>query len=177
MFVRNDGGMQRAGFNEMNDCAVRAYATYKQIPYEQAHALFKKAGRKDRRATPVAMIKKLLGSTGQIKGLTLNGLMQSYPQGRVYAVKRGHAFALVDGVLHDTWKVGGKSRIMYMWTDALPAESKPAASVEDKRAKCLAVYNELKGTMSGYQIAKEMSSRLGITVANANYYVTRVFSR
>lgn len=179
MFVRNDGGMKAAGFSEHNDCAVRAYATFKDIPYSQAHGTFKFNGRKDRRATPFSVIKAILGDQPLQRGLTINGLLKAFPKGRVYAVIRGHALAIVDGTINDTWKVGLKSRVKYYWTDGteLPQPGTNTMHPVDKKAEALRIYNELRGMKSKYAIAKEIAARMGITVANANYYVTRVFDR
>jgi hypothetical protein len=178
MFVRNDGGMQQAGFNEHNDCAVRALATFKNIPYKQAHNTFKQHGRKDCKATPIPTIIKILGEPVQDNRMTLNNLIGKYPKGRIYAIKRGHALAVVDGVIHDTWKVGLKSRINHYWIDNCePAQPRINTALIDKKAAAQKIYNELYGTMSGYAIAKQIAAQLGITVANANYYVSRVFNR
>lgn len=49
--------------------------------------------------------------------------------------------------------------------------------VSDKKAKALAIFNELTGKVNNNQIAKRISEALGISVANSAYYVTRVFTK
>ncbi len=182
MYVRTDGGMASAGFQERNDCAVRALALFKQIDYKEAHAAFAGKGRRQGRPTPITMIRSILGKP-TYASITLRQLANQFPKGRVYAIKRGHAFTLIDGVLHDTWKVGPKSRVNEYWLDTEAASSqedkpivlKMGVKVDVKKASAKAIYDELKGTMSSYAIAKQIAARMNITVANANYYVTRVF--
>lgn len=102
----------------------------------------------------------------------------------MYALKRGHAFTLIDGVLHDTWKVGDKSRVFCFWLDdeaksyasqpKAVVQTAPSIAVSDKKEQARAIYNMLNdGTRSKYAIAKLMAAEMGITVANANYYTQR----
>ena len=195
-FVKTDGGMRSSGFAEHNDCAVRAYALFKDIPYNEAHSIFKKLGRRDGHGTKNHIIYDLVGRNTRKDGagLTLNQLVAANPTGRVYGLKRGHAFAIINGVLHDSWKVGGKSRITFYWVDSTPFVSPvapatllrtytPAAptkhySVEspaDKQASARLTFDRLNayGTLSNYAIAKRIASELNISVANANYYVSK----
>ena len=194
MYKYTDGGRAEAGINDKNDCAVRAYSIFKQVPYAEAHALFAAEGRRNGRGTQNAVITKLLGaSEAHTTQMTLNQLRYTYPNHRVYALKRGHAFALVGGVLYDSWKVGGKSRVFKYWvapmngsetvtetpqtTDTPQAEPQaPQMSPAEKKERAYAIYKWLSyGGMTKYGIAKQIASELNISIANANYYVTRVF--
>lgn len=182
MFVKTDGGRSKYGFSEQRDCAVRAYAIFADAPYNEAHCLFKEHGRKDRHGTYYTTIEKVMSkfTKGESKGLTINQLRALHPVGKVYAVKRGHAFAMIDGVIHDTGMTGGKSRVIHYWYDGLVmlAPGRKANVTPDKKAEAHKIYIRLHLTgMSNYQIAKQIAADMGITVANANYYVTRVFSR
>lgn len=183
MFVKTDAGMADAGFREHNDCAVRAYSLFKDVPYQTAHALFAKHGRQSRRGTRLMVIEKVMGKMAtRVQGsMTLSQLRKAFPVGRVYAIKRGHAFTMIDGVLHDSWRVGEKSRIVMYWTDATSSQKqakKPRVQSMDKKQQALVIYNRLNGTgISLYAIAKQIAVELDITVANANYYVTRVFNK
>jgi len=202
-FIKTDGGRTAAGFSENNDCAVRAYALFKNVSYKESHDVFKKLGRKDGKGTKTASIWDLLGRGARKDGqkMTLNALRRLHPTGTVYALKRGHAFTMINGVVHDSWKVGDKTRIMSYWVDdtprILPSENvtrayfwtKPAVvstpvvqpvhqySTEtpvQKKANARATFDRLNayGTLSPYQIAKRIATELNITVANANYYVS-----
>lgn len=187
MFVITDGGKSSSGFtHEDNDCAVRAHALFTGSSYEESHAIFKKLGRRDGRGTKNRTILTILNEKYHcvMDKMTLNQLRHSYPKGRVYALKRGHAFTLIDGVLHDTWKVGDKSRVFCFWLDdeakSYASQPKavvqvaPSTAVSDKKEQARAIYNRLNdGTRSKYAIAKLMAAEMGITVANANYYTQR----
>lgn len=115
-FVCSDGGRRDAGFDESNDCAVRAYAHFAGVPYAKAHAMFKEVGRRDRRGTYIFQIAKVLGGNGTFgDGMTLKRLRELHPGKTIYCVIRRHAFALVNGVLYDDAKVGNGSRIKRYW--------------------------------------------------------------
>jgi len=188
-FNRTDGGMRSSGFAESNDCAVRAYALFKDIPYAEAHEIFAQRGRRPGRGTKNYIIYDLLGrETRQTpERMTLNQLVAKFPHGRVYGMKRGHAFAIIDGVLHDSWKVGGKCRITFYWTDHLAyIASTPEKVVKtavrasrsdaaEKQANARATFDRLNayGTHTPYQIAKRIAEEWNITVANASYYVAK----
>lgn len=201
MFIKTDGGKVSSGFtNEHNDCAVRAYTLFTGKSYAEAHATFKSLGRMDRRGTSIAIIMRALADAGfekRIRGesITLNTLIARHPTGKIYATKRGHAFTVINGSLHDSWKVGGKSRINSYWVDPTPCKSPvphanlaprtapvitaaPTMTSAQKRTAALATWSRLVnyGTLSSYAIAKRIATELNITVANANYYV-RSFSK
>lgn len=114
-FVCSDGGMKSSGFKEHNDCAVRAYVHFKDVSYDKAHALFKANGRKDRKGTHYFTIMKVLGRTNEKGGMTVNQLMRQHPGKTMYVVIRRHALAIVNGIIHDTFKSGGKSRVEKFW--------------------------------------------------------------
>lgn len=195
MWVKTDGGKEIAGFAESNDCAVRAHALFTGMSYSESHQMFKQLGRIDGKATDYSIIRSIFRGDQKYDlhiphGLTLNKLQARYPKGRVYALMRGHAFAVIDGQQHDTHQVGGKCRIKFYWVDAEAqqcdedqSEKQPVAAkqevnaVYDKKAQARLIYDRLNsGSMTNYAIAKQIASELGITVANANYYVTRVFA-
>lgn len=202
-YVRTDGGMRSSGFAEHNDCAVRAYALFKNIPYHEAHSTFRKLGRRDGGRTKNFIIYDLMGRDARKPGdgMTLNQLIAMYPTGRVYGMKRGHAVAIVNGVLYDSWKVGGNSRILWYWVDPTPCDSPslpgsafiatatmlrtytPGAptkhySVEspaDKQVSARLIFDRLNayGTLSNYAIAKRIAAEINISLANAQYYVAK----
>lgn len=195
MWVKTDGGKENAGFAESNDCAVRAHALFTGMSYSESHQLFKQMGRIDGKATQYAIIRSIFQGDKKYElhiphGLTLNKLRARYPKGRIYALMRGHAFAVIDGQLHDLYQVGGKCHIRLYWVDAdaqqcddqqLTKQPVPAKReinvVNDKKAQARAIFDRLNNrSMSNYAIAKQIAAELGITVANANYYVTRVFN-
>ena len=93
--------------NEKKDCAVRALSLVANLPYEKVHLAFQKCGRKNGKGI---IIQKKLQKVCKILNLTakqikrsgsVNKLIQENPIGHVYCTKRGHAFALINGVVHD----------------------------------------------------------------------------
>lgn len=189
-FIKTDGGKSSSGFiHETNDCAVRAHALFTQSSYEESHAIFKKLGRKDGRGTHNRDILTVLNPNYEChlnQNMTLKQLRNKYPKGRIYALKRGHAFTLIDGVLHDTWKVGDKSKVFCYWVDDVAKSNEVTTPtqqavtdnrpVSDKKQQARAIFDRLNdGTRSKYAIAKLMAEEMGITIANANYYTLRCF--
>lgn len=191
-WVSTDGGKHAAGFVEKNDCAVRALAVFTGNPYAECHAKLKSLGRKQFKGTSIAVIKSALKdfpcTTVWSSGtrMTLGAVTRKFPTGKVYLVKHGHAFAMIDGVVHDSFRVGSKSIINYYWIDPatvvapkdeIPAPTAKNTSTTTKKELAREIFDRLMayGTMSRYQVAKRMASEMDITVANAVYYCTRVF--
>jgi len=119
-----------AGFwYETNDCAVRALAHSFGIDYARAHSVLKAAGRKDKRGTPVNIIHNVvLQEHGGKRGyqlqrvgrswegldkheVTIGTFCKYHPKGRFYCIVRGHALAIVDGVVQDSGRNRAGRRI------------------------------------------------------------------
>ena len=106
------------GLNEHNDCVVRAFSLAGNLPYTQVHAVLAKHGRKHRGRT------KYRVSTAARKELfpddpfystvmdvpTTARFVKAHPVGRYICFTRTHAFALIEGVVHD-WKSSPKARV------------------------------------------------------------------
>jgi hypothetical protein len=128
---------------EYSDCAVRALMTTTGSTYMEAHAvLADRCGRVNGQGTNTWMLERLLNS-GVVLGCrfeliatrvttrkttkwgtesvehgpcsTLAKFIRENPVGTFYVLKRGHAFAVVNGTLIDTWKVGPRSRCTQAW--------------------------------------------------------------
>jgi hypothetical protein len=112
---------------ESNDCTVRAAAVALDMPYYKVHEAFSKAGRKPGRGVCLdvvdSVLKALKGDKIRTTGfewfrehrMTLSALIRKHPKGRFVVVKRGHAFALIDGVAHDMGPVGGRTKVWQYW--------------------------------------------------------------
>jgi hypothetical protein len=107
-----------------NDCVVRALSIAANRPYEECDELFVKFGRKRNHRTD-HNISKLVHAhlnsevvSDHLKGQwpTLTQFIKANPKGRFVLTRNGHAFALVDGVVHD-WSrgTGARSRIVKAW--------------------------------------------------------------
>ena len=117
----SDGGATAEGFNETNDCVVRAIAIAARIPYTRAHKLVaKETGRRPRRGTQgfLAMMSRVrIGQrrVGLGRRYTVAKFVEQFPKGRYLVRKSRHAFAVVDGVVHDNWKPGPRCIITDAW--------------------------------------------------------------
>lgn len=110
---------------EKNDCAVRALANAKDIPYEEAHFTMHRYGRRDRKRTLVSVSHKaytmhgfkcigiygrtarakamvFVGSdTPRNKGITLGKILPKLSEGRYIVMITGHALAVINGQVID----------------------------------------------------------------------------
>lgn len=193
MYKFSDGGKAEAGIAEKNDCAVRAYSIFTNTPYADAHQLFKDAGRKNFKGTPNTMIRGLMKDyVVENTYITINELRRLYPNRRIYALKRGHAFTMINGVIYDSFKVGNKSKVTTYWlapmTEAeqaavakpvvapapvVVAAPKPQMDKEQKQRAVEVAYQKWKHVTSMYRQAKYIAEDVGITHANAMYYVMK----
>jgi hypothetical protein len=121
--MTNDNNRMRGDLylHETNDCVVLAFTVAAQISYATAHQLCKKHGRIDGRGTYDHTVHKVaieLGATpiDLINGRNIIGLRRddwptvqqfvlTHPAGRYFIIRGGHAFAIVDGAVHD-WASG-----------------------------------------------------------------------
>ena len=106
---------------ESNDCVVRASSLATGKPYAEMHAAYKAAGRKDRRGTPVMMIGQVLdynlgvAAPSRRRALTLARFLKIYSTGRWVMCNARHAWAVIDGVVHDAGPVGARTRVLNAW--------------------------------------------------------------
>jgi sulfur carrier protein ThiS len=121
--------------NETKDCTVRALANATEMPYEKAHALLKKHGRKDRKGVYFPTMKAayeeagftLYGVYGTTKsarytarvaqqeaqtGTTLAKLLPNLGFGEYIVNTTGHAVAVVNGKIIDTFDNPAGKRVV-----------------------------------------------------------------
>lgn len=115
-----DGGMAAAGFNEHNDCVVRALSIATGIKYATMHREMKELGRKDRHRTKsywTEWADDWCESKDEYKRnqMTISEFVQLNPIGKFVIRIRGHALALIDGVIHDTYEQRPGSWVMSAW--------------------------------------------------------------
>ena len=91
---------------ESRDCTVRALSLASNISYPQVHEAWKEVGRKDKHKVYaekyIQKVCKILNiNAKQVKRHgTIKKLISQFPQGNLFCLIRGHAFALIDGVSH-----------------------------------------------------------------------------
>lgn len=108
---------------EKKDCSVRALSVAGAVPYGLAHSMFARVGRRNCQSTPTwvtAEVMRMVGATNldvwRCGWPTLAQFIRAHPEGRYVLHRSRHAFALVDGVVHD-WSTGTgpRSRIVAAW--------------------------------------------------------------
>jgi hypothetical protein len=106
---------------ERNDCTVRAISTVAGVDYATAHAVLKVHGRRTRCAfhleRHVQEITKTFGlrATFMCGSGTLGKFLQGNPAGTFLIRKHKHAFAIIDGVVHDYQPASDLYRIKQAW--------------------------------------------------------------
>lgn len=169
---------------ERNDCAVRALMTVTGSTYRVAWGLIKvKTGRPNRKGTPTRALARFLDS-GTILGctfertqgtgvskrgrITLARFVRQNLVGTFYVLKRGHAFAIVDGVVVDTWKPGARSLVFAAWR-VTKSEPKPAP-VAPKAQRTSSLIINHKGRVYRRCFAQgEEARKQGLTVDACPY--------
>lgn len=112
--------------SESKDCTVRAICIAAGIRYADAHACCELAGRKLNRvffSQKGLNVAKTLGLLDYdvvppLQGTyTLSEVLKLYNRGRYVVEGRHHAFALIDGVVHDmaNYNIGLNTKIESVW--------------------------------------------------------------
>lgn len=129
MFQYADGGLAETGLQEKLDCCVRAVAVAAEIPYYDAHAMMKAAGRRDRcRMKGFADLLNATPKIGRYYVVALNSyytiplmkireFVALQKPGRYIVRVNGHVFAVIDGVVYDKFLGVPRSgkRILNVW--------------------------------------------------------------
>jgi hypothetical protein len=108
--VQNNGGMTNFDKKDRANCTVRSFAIAYNIPYHKAYLLCKEAGRKDNRGFYTNKIMKYAWNRGYKymvtrvgrKGMTIRKFLEKNPVGIFLCTRRGHAFTIIHGEIHDT---------------------------------------------------------------------------
>ena len=109
-------------FHKRN-CTVVALAATAGLPYDVAHSIAEAAGRKRNKGFNSAKLLKYFNKkqgTTQFRKIkrstiTVQKFCKNYPTGRYYVRKRGHAYAIVDGIVIDQTKPKPRERILEAW--------------------------------------------------------------
>lgn len=105
------------------NCTVLALAYSANISYAEAFELAKQAGREDNRGFRseklIAHANKALEDNRFYKvkrsPITVQKFCKTYPIGRYYVRKKGHAYAIIDGVVYDKEQPRPRERILEAW--------------------------------------------------------------
>lgn len=113
------------------DCSIRALAVAANCSYNQASAIFSSGGRKLKKGTDVLLTKTihetwlLMKPVDGIQGWQLAAFIAAHPNGRYILHKRSHAFAVVDGIVHD-WEntTNPRTEVIRAWEVTSETEAK-----------------------------------------------------
>lgn len=134
-YIKADSRGATADGLETNDCTVRALANASGMPYEDAHVLLKKYGRKNRCGAKFStmhsayneagfVLNSVHGTTGQARfvarftkreaeaGITLGKILPKLTFGEYIVNVTGHAVAVVNGKLIDTFDNPSNKRVV-----------------------------------------------------------------
>jgi hypothetical protein len=108
--VQNNGGMTNLDKPDRNNCTVRSLAIAYNIPYLKAYELCKAAGREDNKGFYTNKIMNHVWKKGYKymkvgvgrKGMTIRRFLEQNPIGIFLCTRRGHAFTVIHGEVHDT---------------------------------------------------------------------------
>lgn len=119
-FVKTSGGKEEAGYGtEDKDCSVRAWAIAKNIPYAQAHAEFKAAGRPDSGGTSVSTSIAVMGAPTKSflrhERPTVRKLMLIAQDKTVIVHIEKHAFCVKKGSQMDLWVNNAGKSVHRYW--------------------------------------------------------------
>lgn len=118
-YVASDAGKSKSqhGSHERRDCTVRAVAHAFNFSYEEAHERLRKMGRRDGKGFYSHIIASGFGMDRltQFNGKTVAQVLKSIPAGRYYVQINRHAFAIVDGKIHDTILASPRTRVHGVW--------------------------------------------------------------
>lgn len=122
----SDGGRSGAGMSERNDCVVRALAISLGTSYSEAHALVKSFGRRKGCRMQWEKFRTLMRSKFDVRPelscMSLGRALGMMQEGRYVVAVSGHVFAVVDGVVCDSWEQKAGRRIMMVYS---PLDKQP----------------------------------------------------
>lgn len=132
-------GKRSSSIKESKDCTVRALANTSYLSYEESHSLMEMYGRKRNKGAQmkvfdrayISMGFELMGVYGTTaaakhyrhqknihdisKGLTLNNALKLLQEGSYIVLVSGHALAVVDGEVIDTFPSKSGTRVVAIY--------------------------------------------------------------
>lgn len=123
-FQLTDGGQLHTQWKrESNTCSVRAISLACNIPFHEAYAITRSAGRKPGRRVRTFDVLNGIHKHGiQCDNqshlyfqMTVNQLSQMLPSGRYIIRTKGHVFAVINGTIYDTYCEGKRRKVLAVW--------------------------------------------------------------
>jgi len=126
------------GIKDKNDCAIRALANVSTMTYPEAHARMTELGRRKNRGTPWVALHTVYTEAGAKdiayyggkmvrlstkhnvkhfeKGFTLKTFVSKRPKGRHIVLIKGHALAVCNGAVIDTFASKAGKRVIAVYS-------------------------------------------------------------
>lgn len=104
---------------ERANCTVKAFSAAADVSYETAYKIANDAGRvSSRKFKSQTLIDEAKSKGFKIKklrftGKTLNKFIKANPVGRFYLRKKGHSFAVINGIISDNTSI--RSIVLSAW--------------------------------------------------------------
>ena len=178
---------QTSTYGHKNNCTVRAFHHAFGIPYEEAFQLLKSFGRQDDKGFVFSsLMYKLKGSYNGIPfmehrnpHMTVGSFVNTYKVGTFILRYRGHVFAVIDGVVHDSFKVNPNKRVLDFYT--VGTVENPAlkpikfyfngGKVSTKKTQKSIVIEFYK---KGFKTVAEVVAQTGLKKANVAWYFSKL---
>ena len=115
--VQTDGGLQQSGINDKDNCTIRAFAIGYGMPYKDAYKMGELAGREHGKGYWMYKIMDKAREFGynsiELNGYgTLSAFLKKNNTGRFICVRRGHAFAVINGKIYDAITNKGQCKLI-----------------------------------------------------------------
>lgn len=122
-YTYDDGGRNASGLKEIKDCTVRAVALTSGVDYKVAHQIMAtRAKRKNRKGAYLSKhikeIQKDLPVNFRLikRSGSVRTLIKEFGEGnRILCCMRGHAFAILNGTVHDMMEISGNCHVVNAW--------------------------------------------------------------
>ena len=119
--ILSDGGFKKSKIKDTNNCTVVAIANAFNISYLIADEILNKAGRKRKKGFHVHILMKYIRENTNLKykkiplkkKITIRRFLEQNPIGRFVCVRRGHAFAVICGEVHDHSDTNKERQMIY----------------------------------------------------------------
>ncbi len=123
--VHTDAGLSATGIKDTNNCTIRALSLAANIPYELADKIGIEAGRVrgkgmyTRDLMNQSLHHGIRFNYSALKlhkaSITIGKFIERNPKGRFVCRMSKHAFAVIDGVVHDSGSLKAGCRITDVW--------------------------------------------------------------
>ena len=109
---------------EKSNCTVVALSAVTELPYKECKEIAATAGRKEGKGFKSAdlidffntKIDMRFHEVGLEKRLNVKAFCKEYSRGRYYVRKRGHAFSIINGAVHEMYNVStDRSFVQNAW--------------------------------------------------------------